>query len=132
MRVGVDNTLEEALKLFELPRTLGDFEDTTVVVNNGKFGPYIRHDNKFISIPKHLSPQSITLEEAIELMSKPQGAIFLGAHIGSWEVGSHIFSKYDKTMNILMVDAEYQRIKNVIEKSFSINAFFKIFESTSF
>ena len=56
-------------------------------------------------------------EQAIELMSKPQGAIFLGAHIGSWEVGSHIFSKYDKTMNILMVDAEYQRIKNVIEKS---------------
>ena len=56
-------------------------------------------------------------EEAIELMSKPQEAIFLGAHIGSWEVGSHIFSKYDKTMNILMVDAEYQRIKNVIEKS---------------
>jgi predicted LPLAT superfamily acyltransferase len=56
-------------------------------------------------------------EQAIELMSKPQGAIFMGAHIGSWEVGSHIFSKYDKTMNILMVDAEYQRIKNVIEKS---------------
>ena len=56
-------------------------------------------------------------EEAIALMSKPQGAIFMGAHIGSWEVGSHIFSKYDKTMNILMVDAEYQRIKNVIEKS---------------
>lgn len=56
-------------------------------------------------------------EEAIALMSTPQGAIFLGAHIGSWEVGSHIFSKYDKTMNILMVDAEYQRIKNVIEKS---------------
>ena len=56
-------------------------------------------------------------EEAIALMSRPQGAIFLGAHIGSWEVGSHIFSKYDKTMNILMVDAEYQRIKNVIEKS---------------
>ena len=56
-------------------------------------------------------------DEAIALMSRPQGAIFLGAHIGSWEVGSHIFSKYDKTMNILMVDAEYQRIKNVIEKS---------------
>lgn len=56
-------------------------------------------------------------DEAIALMSTPQGAIFLGAHIGSWEVGSHIFSKYDKTMNILMVDAEYQRIKNVIEKS---------------
>ena len=56
-------------------------------------------------------------EQAIALMSRPQGAIFLGAHIGSWEVGSHIFSKYDKTMNILMVDAEYQRIKNVIEKS---------------
>lgn len=56
-------------------------------------------------------------DEAIELMETSQGAIFLGAHIGCWEVGSHIFSKYDKTMNILMVDAEYQRIKEVLEKT---------------
>ena len=63
-------TLEEALRLFELPRTLGEFEEKTIEANNGKYGPYIRHDNKFISIPKHLSPQSITLEEAIELIEE--------------------------------------------------------------
>ncbi|MBE6307646.1 MAG: type I DNA topoisomerase [Bacteroidales bacterium] len=63
-------TLEEALKLFELPRTLGEFEGKAVVVNNGKFGPYIRHDNKFVSIPKTLTPQGITLEEAIEAIKQ--------------------------------------------------------------
>ena len=63
-------TLEEALKLFELPRTLGMYEEKEVVVNNGKFGPYIRHDNKFISIPKTHTPQSITIEEAIEIIEQ--------------------------------------------------------------
>ena len=63
-------TLEEALKLFELPRTLGEYEDKKIEANVGKFGPYIRHDNKFVSIPKTLSPQSITLEEAIELIQQ--------------------------------------------------------------
>ena len=63
-------TLEEALKLFELPRTLGEFEGKAVVVNNGKFGPYIRHDNKFVSIPKTITPQGITLEEAIEAIEQ--------------------------------------------------------------
>ena len=45
-------TLEEALKLFDLPRTLGDFEGKTVVVGIGRFGPYIRHDGKYVSLPK--------------------------------------------------------------------------------
>lgn len=61
-------TLEEALKLFELPRTLGDFEDKTVVAAIGRFGPYIRHAGAFVSIPKDLSPESITLDEAIALI----------------------------------------------------------------
>lgn len=56
-------------------------------------------------------------DKAIKMMSEPSGVIFLGAHIGAWEVGAHIFSKYDKTMNVLMVDAEYQRIKEVVEKT---------------
>jgi len=63
-------TLEEALKLFDLPRTVGDYEDKTVVAAVGRFGPFIRHDSKFISIPKHLNPLSITLEEAIELIEE--------------------------------------------------------------
>lgn len=61
-------TLEDALDLFKLPRTLGDFEEKTVVIGVGRFGPYIRHDSKFVSLPKTYDPLEITLEEAIELI----------------------------------------------------------------
>lgn len=61
-------TLDEALRLFDLPRTLGDFEDKTVTVGIGKFGPYIRHDNKYVSLPKTYEPLSVTLEEAIDII----------------------------------------------------------------
>ena len=61
-------TLEEALKLFEFPRLIGSFEDADVTVAIGRFGPYVKHDGKFVSIPKELSPAHITLEEAIELI----------------------------------------------------------------
>ncbi len=63
-----DITLEEALKLFELPRTLGQFENADVTVAVGRFGPYIKHSGKFVSIPKDFSPMTITLEESIELI----------------------------------------------------------------
>ena len=61
-------TLDEALKLFEMPRTLGEFEGDTVTVAIGRFGPYVKHGSKFVSIPKELAPQTITLDEAIELI----------------------------------------------------------------
>ena len=61
-------TLEEALKLFELPRTIGEFEGKKVTAAIGRFGPYIRHDNAYVSIPKDNTPQAITLEEAIALI----------------------------------------------------------------
>jgi DNA topoisomerase-1 len=61
-------SLDEAVKLFELPRTIGEYEDKTVVAGIGRFGPFIRHDSKFISIPKQLSPQTITMEESIQLI----------------------------------------------------------------
>lgn len=61
-------TIKEALKLFELPRTIGDYEGKTVVAAIGRFGPFIRHDNKFISIPKEFNPLSISLEESINLI----------------------------------------------------------------
>lgn len=63
-----DITLAEALKLFELPRTLGTFEDIDINANVGRFGPYIQHGTSFVSIPKTLSPMSITLDEAIALI----------------------------------------------------------------
>ena len=61
-------TLDEALKLFELPRTVGEFEGKTVTAAVGRFGPFLRHDGKFISIPKQLNPINITLDEAIGLI----------------------------------------------------------------
>jgi DNA topoisomerase I, bacterial len=63
-------TLEEALKLFDLPRTVGEFEGEDMVAAIGRFGPFIRHAGKFISIPKTLEPLNITKEEAIELIKE--------------------------------------------------------------
>jgi DNA topoisomerase-1 len=61
-------TLEEALRLFDFPRNLGKFEDKDVTVAIGRFGPYVKHDSKFVSIKKEDDPASITLERAIELI----------------------------------------------------------------
>ncbi len=67
-------TLEEALELFKLPREVGEFEDKVMIAAIGRFGPYIRHDGKFCSIPKELDPHTITKEEAIELVKAKQKA----------------------------------------------------------
>lgn len=61
-------TLEEALKLFDLPRALGEFEGKPVNAAIGRFGPYVHHDKLFVSIPKHMSPHTITLDEAVDLI----------------------------------------------------------------
>ncbi len=61
-------TLEEALELFKLPRELGDFEGKKVSVSIGRFGPYVRHDNKFVSLGKEDDPYSVGLERAVELI----------------------------------------------------------------
>jgi DNA topoisomerase-1 len=63
-------TLEEALDLFQLPRTLGDYEGTPVVIGAGRFGPYILHQKKYTSLPKGANPMTITLDEAIALISE--------------------------------------------------------------
>ena len=63
-------TLEETLNLFKLPCYLGDFEDKKVESNAGRFGPYIKHDDKFVSLPKGLSPFEVSLEKAIELIEE--------------------------------------------------------------
>ncbi len=63
-------TLEEALELFKLPRDLGQYEDKKVVVSIGRFGPYVRHDSKFISLKKEDNPYKIELDRAIELIEE--------------------------------------------------------------
>ncbi len=63
-----DITLEDALKLFELPKTIGTYRDDDVVVGVGRFGPYVRNTKKFYSIPKGTEAAAITLDEAIQLI----------------------------------------------------------------
>ena len=67
-------TLEEALDLFKLPRTLGEYEGHTVTVGTGRFGPYVRFNNSFVSIPKGTDPMSVTLDDAIKLIQEKQEA----------------------------------------------------------
>jgi DNA topoisomerase-1 len=63
-------TLEEALELFKLPRTVGQYEDKDVVIGIGRFGPYVRHNSKFVSLKKTDDPITITLERAIDLIEE--------------------------------------------------------------
>jgi DNA topoisomerase-1 len=75
-------TLEETLELFKLPFYLGDFENSRVESNAGRFGPYIKHDNKYVSLPKGVSPLEISLEQAILLIEEKRK---IDAPIASYE-----------------------------------------------
>ena len=63
-------TLDQALSLFELPRTLGEFQGESLEANNGRYGPYIKFGKKFVSIPSGKSPTSISLEDAIVIIEE--------------------------------------------------------------
>ena len=63
-------SLEEALELFKLPREIGMFEGKPVTIGAGRFGPYVLHDKKYISLPKGADPMTITLDEAIALVQE--------------------------------------------------------------
>lgn len=67
-------TLEEALKLFEFPRILGEYEGKEVTVAIGKFGPYVRHNNKFVSIPAGSAPGEVDLDQAISLIEEKRNS----------------------------------------------------------
>lgn len=67
-------TLEEALDLFKLPRTLPEFEEKPIVISTGRFGPYVRHDNKYISLPKGADPMTVTFEEAVSIILQKREA----------------------------------------------------------
>ncbi len=67
-------TLEEALDLFLLPKSLGNYEDKEVIVANGRFGPYVKFEDKYVSIPKGEDPLKLNLEEAIELIEEKRKA----------------------------------------------------------
>lgn len=67
-------TLDEALELFKLPRKVGKYEGTDVTIGAGRFGPYVLHDKKYVSIPKGEDPMTLTLDQAVELIEAKRKA----------------------------------------------------------
>ena len=63
-------TLDEALELFALPRTLGEWESGTIVINVGRFGPYVQLGKEYVSLPTGIDPMQVTLDEALALIEK--------------------------------------------------------------
>lgn len=77
----IDNiTLEDALTLFKLPRVVGQYEGDDIVVSIGRFGPYIKNNGAFISIPREDDPYTITLERCEEILKLPKLPRVLGKH----------------------------------------------------
>jgi len=67
-------TFEEVLQLFEMPKSLGFYEDEEIIVINGRYGPYVKHNGVFISLPKGMLPTAIELDTAIQLITEKQKA----------------------------------------------------------
>ena len=121
-------TLEEALECFKLPRTLGEFEEKTVSVGVGRFGPYVRHNNAFVSIPKGTDPMSVTLEDAIALIqSKREAAENKVIKTFEDEPGLQILNgRYGPY--IAFEKKNYKIPENVEPKDLSKDACFKVIE----
>jgi DNA topoisomerase-1 len=67
-------TMEDAMELFKLPRNIGQFEDTDVLINIGRFGPYAAHDKKFYSLNKEMDPYTVMLEEIAPMIAEKRKA----------------------------------------------------------
>ena len=121
-------TLEEALDSFKLPRTLGEFEEKSVSVGVGRFGPYVRHDKAFVSIPKGTDPMSVTLEEAIELIkSKREAAENKVIKTFDEEPGLQILNgRYGPYISY--EKKNYKIPENVEPKDLNLDACFKVIE----
>ena len=65
-------TFEEAMDLFKLPRTIGEYEGAEVTIGTGRFGPYVLHNKTYVGIPAQYDPMAVTLEDAIELLKQKQ------------------------------------------------------------
>ncbi|MBR5054589.1 MAG: type I DNA topoisomerase, partial [Bacteroidales bacterium] len=74
-------TLEDALKLFRLPRTIGSFEGQDIIATKGRFGPYIKYGDKMISLPKGADPLKVTLEDCVKLIEADRNTLPVNATI---------------------------------------------------
>ena len=104
-----DITLEEALKLFELPRMLGTYEGDDVSAAIGRFGPYVKYGNKYVSIPKGKEAQTISLEEAIDLIKAKEEA----AH-------NKIVKKFDEEPDLEILNGPYGVYISYKKKNYKI------------
>lgn len=89
-------TLEEALKLFELPRTLGEYGGKEVVVRLGKYGAYLAHGTTSISIPKEKTATDLTYDDAVVLIEEKRKAD-----------ESRILRRFDEDETLLMLNGQY-------------------------
>lgn len=92
-------TLEEALELFKnaLPYTLGNYDDKEIVVGEGKYGPYLHYENAYISLPKNTDPRTITIEQAIAIISNHKQQQFPIHDWGDMQVLNGRYGAYIKT-----------------------------------
>ena len=74
-------TLDEALKLFRLPRTVGELDGQAIVATKGRFGPYIKYGDKMISLPKGADPLKVTLEECVKMIEEDRNTLPVNATI---------------------------------------------------
>ena len=102
-------TLEEALGLFKLPRTLGELDGKPVSVGVGRFGPYVRYDNQFVSIPKTMEPLAITLEEAEALIREKQEA-----------AAKRVIKTFDENPDLQILNGKYGPYISYEKKNYKI------------
>ena len=123
-------TLEEALKLFSFPKTLGEFQGKEVIIGIGRYGPYVKHDEKFVSIPRGEDPNAVDMNRATELIKEKQKAdapigTYKGIDITKGKGRFGPFLKWDKLyVNVprkydfenLTIDQAHELIAAKIEK----------------
>ena len=77
----IDGKIDEALKLFRLPRTVGELDGQAIVATKGRFGPYIKYGDKMISLPKGADPLKVTLEECVKMIEEDRNTLPVNATI---------------------------------------------------
>ncbi len=122
-------SLEEALELFKLPRTVGEFEDAEVVIGVGRFGPYVLHNKKYTSIPKTFDPMEITLEESIQLI-KDKREVEAKRHIKSFDEEPDLEVKNGRYGPYIAYKGKNYKIpKDIVPEDLSLEACMNIIES---
>ena len=102
-------TLEEALESFKLPRNLGEYEGKEIMVGVGKFGPYVRCENSFVSIPKDMDPMTLSLEQAVEMLAAKRESM-----------ESRVIKEFDNEPELQVMNGRYGPYISYKKKNYKI------------